>query len=71
MSAERGNGARIGPTGVGRDDPFARAGLALSDTERARLVEPARLLEAMRERLRAAAATAEPATIFPPPRPWA
>ncbi|MCS6855295.1 MAG: hypothetical protein NZ523_11160 [Elioraea sp.] len=56
---------------MGRDDPFARAGIALSDAERARLVEPARLLEAMRERVRAAGATGDPALVFPPPRPWA
>lgn len=71
MSADQANEARIGPAGGGSEDPFARAGLALSAAERARLAEPIRLLEAMRARLRAAAATEEPATLFPPPRPWA
>ncbi|WP_114376976.1 hypothetical protein [Elioraea thermophila] len=71
MSEQRGTEVRTGPAGEGSADPFARAGLTLSAAERARLAEPIRLLEAMRARLRAAAATEEPATLFPPPKPWA
>lgn len=49
------------------DDPFTRAGLALDAAERARLAEPARLLEALLARVRDGAGSAEPAVIFVPP----
>ncbi len=71
MSEHRATEARTDQPGEGMADPFARAGLTLSREERARLAEPMRLLDGMLARLRAVAATEEPATIFPPPRPWA
>lgn len=49
------------------DDPFTRAGFPLSEAERARLAEPAKLLEALLARVRAGAGQGEPAVIFVPP----
>ncbi len=70
MSPSQETERTTGPAGKGSEDPFARAGLTLSQEERARLAEPMQHLAGMLVRLRAAIATEEPATIFPPPRPW-
>jgi hypothetical protein len=49
------------------DDPFTRAGLLLTEAERARLAEPARLFEALLARVRDGAGQAEPTMVFVPP----
>jgi hypothetical protein len=49
------------------DDPFTRAGCPLTEAERARLAEPAALLDALLVRVRDSAAQGEPAVIFVPP----
>lgn len=49
------------------DDPFARAGFPLTEAERARLAEPATLLDALLARVRDGAGQGEPAVIFVPP----
>lgn len=49
------------------DDPFTRAGVPLTEAERARLAEPAKLLEALLARVRDGAEQVEPAVIFVPP----
>ncbi|WP_019015652.1 hypothetical protein [Elioraea tepidiphila] len=49
------------------DDPFTRAGFPLTEAERARLAEPAALLEALLARVRDGAGQGEPAVIFVPP----
>lgn len=49
------------------DDPFTRAGIPLSGAERARLAEPAKLLEALLARVREGGGQGEPAVIFVPP----
>jgi hypothetical protein len=49
------------------DDPFTRAGCPLSEAERARLAEPATLLDVLLARVRDGAVRGEPAVIFVPP----
>lgn len=49
------------------DDPFTRTGFPLTEAERARLAEPAKLLEALLARVRDGAGQGEPAVIFAPP----
>jgi hypothetical protein len=49
------------------DDPFTRAGLPLTEAERARLAEAAMLLEALLARVRDGAGQGEPAVVFVPP----
>jgi hypothetical protein len=49
------------------DDPFTRAGVPLTEAERARLAEPATLLDALLARVRDGAGQGEPAVIFVPP----
>lgn len=49
------------------DDAFTRAGFPLTEAERTRLAEPAKLLEALLARVRGGAGQGEPAVIFVPP----
>lgn len=49
------------------DDPFTRAGCPLTEAERARLAEPATLLDALLARVRDGGGQGEPAVIFVPP----
>jgi hypothetical protein len=49
------------------DDPFTRAGFPLTEAERARLAEPAKLLDVLLARVRDGAGQGEPAVIFAPP----